>query len=99
MVFIHVTVTVKPTQQTQFETNLASIVQEAKEQDGCHHYAWYRIPNDAHTYVVYGEFEDRHAFDVYKKSHVVKRIGTELLPLLTRKPTFKHVDGEIFEQV
>lgn len=65
---------------------------------GCTKYEWYRAGEATDAFVIYGEFDSRADFDAYRASSIVRRIGSELLPLLQSKPVFKHFEADVFEQ-
>jgi hypothetical protein len=47
---------------------------------------------------VYGEFESEDAFAEYRRGPVVKKIGSQLLPLLEARPAFKHFRAIVMEE-
>lgn len=47
---------------------------------------------------MYGEFDSDEAFARYREGAAVQRIREELLPLLERRPSFKHFQATIFAQ-
>ncbi|MGH7718118.1 MAG: putative quinol monooxygenase [Gemmatimonadaceae bacterium] len=59
---------------------------------------WCRDPESPGRYVIHGEFESMQHFREYRRSHVVARIGGELLPLLKGTPEFQHYEARVFEQ-
>lgn len=98
MIIILVNTQVEKENVNFFEEKLELIANSAKELDGCKVYDWYRNPKEENSYMVYGEFHSMDHFENYKKSYVVKMIVEQLIPLTSRKPKFKHFQGEIFEQ-
>ena len=97
MVIIRVEVGVKPEASDQFQTAIAAVALSARALDGCRVYAWYPDPDRSGRYLVYGEFDSRQAFELYRASDAVRRIGTDLRPLLDGPPAFWHYDAEAFE--
>lgn len=97
MVLIEVMVKPKADVFETFESTLRGIVEAARASVGCTHYHWYRDPEGEGTYFIYGAFETQTAFANYHQSDVVKHIGSELLPLLSAKPAFRHYEATVFE--
>jgi len=59
---------------------------------------WFRNPSEEGFYTVYGEFSSMSDFENYRKSAVVETIVSNLIPLTSTKPIFKHFQASIFEQ-
>jgi quinol monooxygenase YgiN len=98
VVVIQVSVKAQTETFERFEQILREVVAQARDVDGCNRYDWYRSPDEAHEAFVYGEFESDDAFASYRSGPVVKRIGEQLLPLLERRPSFKHMRATVLEQ-
>lgn len=97
-IVIYVSVNVSPETTEKFVANLTNIVSSARRVEGCLKYQWFINPDDNSNYIIYGEFDTEENFLLYKKSEVVSNIGKLLLPLLNRKPNFKHFRTQTFEQ-
>jgi quinol monooxygenase YgiN len=97
MIVIHVRVKVKRTADKDFEQVLREVVAEARRTTGCQQYEWYRHPDNAQDYAILGEYDGKENFVNYLNSAVVKRIESELIPLLDAPPEFKHYEATIFE--
>lgn len=80
------------------EQVLRDVVAQARVESGCCRYEWYRSPDTEREVFIYGEFESEEAFAEYRKGPVVKRIGQELIPLLERRPSFKHFRATVLEE-
>ncbi|WKN43190.1 putative quinol monooxygenase [Tunicatimonas pelagia] len=98
MIIIHVTTTVNPSNTDAFEKTIQKVCDDALKLKGCIAYTWFRDHHVKNGYMVYGEFESMTDFKVYKESEVVKKIVTEVIPLTSSKPKYRHFDGEVFEQ-
>jgi len=97
MVLIHVSVKTKEDMANVFEHKLSEIVTDARKTKGCVKYEWYRVPDSATRYIIFGEFDSEANFGDYLNSDIVKRIGKELIPLLEGKPEFKHYQANILK--
>lgn len=98
MVVIQVSVKAKTECVEPLERVLREVVAQALSGPGCSRYEWYRSPDAEREVFVYGEFESEEVFAEYRKGPVVKRIGQELIPLLERRPSFKHFRATVLEQ-
>lgn len=98
MVVIEVSVKAKAECVARFEEVLREVAAQALSQPGCGRYEWYRSPDAAREVFIYGEFDSEDVFAEYRKGPVVKRIGQELIPLLERRPSFKHFSATVLEQ-
>ena len=98
MIIIIVRASVKKENSHIFEKRLESVSGAALRLEGCNMYEWYKNPQEETSYVVYGEFQSMNHFREYKKSSVVETIVSQIIPLTTAKPSFKHFQGEAFEQ-
>ena len=98
MVVIQVSVKAKVESVERFEQVLREVVAEALIGPGCCRYEWYRAPDAEREVFIYGEFESEDVFAEYRKGPVVKRIGEQLIPLLERRPSFKHFRATVLEQ-
>src|SRR5262245_20766883 len=97
MIVIHVSVTAKAEVIKSFQISLQEVVTEARSVAGCTKYEWYHVPNSTQSFVIFGEFDTKENFEKYLNSTVVKRIGEELIPLLTAPPIFKHYEATVLE--
>lgn len=98
VVVIQVSVKAKAESVERFEQVLREVVAEARTGPGCCRYEWYRSPDAEREVFIYGEFESEDVFAEYRKGPVVKRIGEQLIPLLERRPSFKHFRATVLEQ-
>ena len=98
MVIIKVEVTINEVNKQIFETRLNDVIQAALLLNGCLAYHWFRQRIKSNSYFVYGEFSDIKSFQDYKKSHVVKMIVDNLIPLSVSKPEYKHFEASVFEE-
>jgi hypothetical protein len=57
-----------------------------------------RSPDVEHEIFIHAEFDSDEAFAPYRKGPVVKKIGEQLIPLLERRPSFKHLSATVLEQ-
>ena len=97
MILIYVRVQTAQELRDTFERTLRDVVGAARQSAGCLKYQWYREPDSHSGYVIYGEFSSRQHFEDYLRSDVVRRIGEELMPLLSAEPEFKHYEATLFE--
>ena len=81
---------VRERSSTNFEQILREVVEDARRTQGCLKYEWYREPDVANGFIIYGEFDSEDNFRAYLNSPVVKRIGEQLIPLIEGGPQFKH---------
>jgi quinol monooxygenase YgiN len=98
MIILYVSVNTSDENRQIFVDRLRNVVLLAKDRIGCLKYEWFQDHADDNHFVVCGEFDTADNFTLYKKSPVVSSIGTLLLPLLRKKPSFKHFKGQIIEQ-
>jgi quinol monooxygenase YgiN len=98
VIVVQVSVQAKAENVERTEQLLREVVAEARQLPGCIRYDWYRAPDVAREIFIYAEFESDEAFAEYRKGPVVKKIGTELIPLLAARPSFKHFGATILEQ-
>lgn len=98
MIVVQVSVESKPENAERVEELLREVVDEALQAPGCLSYGWYRSPDIDREIFVYAEFESEDAFTRYRKGPVVKKIGEQVLPLLERRPSFKHLRATVMEQ-
>ncbi len=98
MVILFVDCIVLRENKNQFLKNLRNIVSSAKNEKGCLKYKWFVNPDNDNNFIIYGEFDTEENFLLYGKSEIVQMIGTQLLPLINGKPSFKHIRGEVFEE-
>ncbi len=75
----------------------SNIVSLAKQEKGCLKYQWFVNPDNENNFIIYGEFDTKENFLLYRKSEIIQMIGQQLLPLVNGRPSFKHIRGEIFE--
>lgn len=97
MIVVYVSVKTKADMANEFERIIREIQDAVRKMAGCVKNEWYRVPDVAQRYVMYGEFASRMDFEAYLQSPIVKRIGDEVIPLLDAPPEFKHYEAVILE--
>jgi quinol monooxygenase YgiN len=97
MIVVYVSVQTKAQAANEFERIIREIQADIRTLTGCVKNEWFRVPDVARRYVMYGEFASRKDFEAYLNSAIVKRIGDELIPLLDAPPEFKHYEAVILE--
>jgi quinol monooxygenase YgiN len=98
VIVVQVSVRAKPENAGRLEQTLREVVAEARQSSGCLSYGWYRSPDVERDFFIYAEFDSEEAFAQYRKGPVVKKIGEQLIPLLERRPSFKHLSATVLEQ-
>jgi len=97
MIVIYVAVTTKSDTAAEFERVISEIQRDVRTMAGCVKQEWYRDAEIPQRYLVYGEFDSQENFDSYLSSNVVKRIGTDVMPLLEGPPEFRHYSATLLE--
>ena len=99
MVIIFVSAAPREGMDPAFELALDDIARAARQLTGCLSYHWYYAARpEPGRYIIFGEFDSQASFKAYLQSDVVKRIGQRLLPLLEKKPSYKHYQATIFKE-
>jgi len=65
MVVIHILAKAQSDKLATFEPLLRSVIQDALATQGCAKYEWYRVPDIANHFVIYGEFDSEENFRAY----------------------------------
>ena len=98
MIVVQVTARAKPENVARLEGILREVIAEARQSTGCLSYGWYRSPDIEREVFIYAEFDSEETFAQYRKGPIVKKIGEHLIPLLERRPSFKHLNANVLEQ-
>ncbi|MBZ0275353.1 MAG: antibiotic biosynthesis monooxygenase [Anaerolineae bacterium] len=97
MIVIYVSVQTREDAAGEFERIIREIRADILTLPGCIKNEWYRVPDSPCRYVTYGEFDTHEHFQKYLDSDAVKRIGSELMPLLAAPPEFRHYQATVLE--